>query len=614
MERKALIFDPTLLDKFPEQPGVYLMKDAKDQVLYIGKANQLKNRLKQYFIKGRDTRAMVPFLVQEIAYIDTIVVPSEKEALLLESTLIKRHQPKYNACLKDDKTFISLMINTSHSWPMLRLVRYKQMPKDKGLYFGPYTSAYAAREIFDLLNRLFPLRQCSDEELKRRTRPCLLYSIKRCVAPCVKKCTPIEYASLVQQTIQFLKGQDKKILNDLYERMHQASDQMEYEKASAILQTIRQIEHVIAKNSLVHQVTGKNTDVLALYREAEEVMLVQLKLREGKLIGSEHYEFSHILQTDEEIFSSFLLQHYLAQEKFPEEILFPSFLPPFPLVKEILCDQHSQKISFLFPQKGEKKALVDMAKENARAIFQQKKDHRELKEKMLLDLQETLKLNRYPRRIICFDTSHIAGSDPVACLIAFTDGIKDSKRTRFFRIKTAKYADDYGAMQEAIKRTLVKAKDQDDLPDLIIVDGGKGQLNAAASVLSELNIVSIDLIGLTKEEGRHDKGMTQEKIFLLGSHDPIHLNPRSNLLFFLQKIRDETHRQALLFHQKRRKKRLINSQLDEIQGIGPIKRKRLLRHFKSVENIRQATDEELKAIQGISKKDIQAIRQRIGGV
>jgi excinuclease ABC subunit C len=601
------MFDVKLLEQFPSQPGVYLMKDLDGKVIYVGKAKQLKSRIKQYFAKRGDGRAMVPFLIRQIAHIDTIVVPSEKEALLLENTLIKKHQPKFNAILKDDKTFISLMINIKHPWPMIRLTRSKEGAKNDGLYFGPYTSAYAARQTYELLTRLFPLRQCSDEELKRRTRPCLLYSIKRCIAPCVGKCTKEEYGTFVDGAIQFLKGQNKEILKSLYQQMKIASEQMEYERAAALLQTIRQIEHVTESRAHVVNISGKNSDALALYREAEEVMLIQLLFREGNLVGSQHYSFSNILEEEEELLSSFILQHYKHLEGLPEEILLPIPLKDADLIGEILTETHKKKITILSPQKGEKRALVNIAEQNAKALFEQEKNKAQQQEKLLLDLQEILKLNRYPKRIACFDTSNISGTDPVASMVAFVDAEVDKKHTRLFKIKTAQRSDDYGAMREVLTRHLTKAKEEDNLPDLIIVDGGKGQLNVALDVFKELDIASVDVIALAKEEGRHDKGMTAERVFLPEHHDPIHLNPRSNLLFLLQKIRDEAHRKAIGFHRKRREKRTFTSALDEIPGIGPTKRARLLTHFGSVEKIRLASPDELTQVKGITKKDIALI-------
>jgi excinuclease ABC subunit C len=597
-------FDPKQLDVFPLQPGVYLMKNASGRIIYVGKAKQLKNRLKQYFSSSGDTRPMVPLLTAQITHIDTIIVSSEKEALLLENTLIKRHLPKFNALLKDDKTFISLMINNRHRWPMIRLIRYKGKPKENGLYFGPYTNAFAARQTFELLTHLFPLRQCSDEELKRRTRPCLLYSIKRCIAPCVEKCTKEEYDGFVEGAIKFLKGQNKEIVKKLYDDMEEASAQMEYEKAADLLRTIRQIEHVIESHQIVVKAAAKDCDALAIYRQADEVILMQLLFREGNLIGSEHYSFSNVVEDDAELLESFILQHYKEQQTLPTEILLPFPLDRADLLSEILYDAHKKKIHIFTPQKGDKHALVDLAFQNAQATFQQEKNQQELKEKMLIDLQEKLKLNRYPKRIECFDASNISGSNLVACMVAFTDGEKDRKRTRLFKIKNINQSDDYGALHQVLSRRLIRAKDEDDLPDLIIIDGGKGQLNVALDVFKELDIATVDAISVAKEKGRHDKGMTEERIFLPHHKEPLHLHPRSPLLFLLQKIRDEAHRKAIGFQQLRRKKSSLASSLDEIPGIGEIKRKRLLRHFGSLARIHNATPDELSQIKGLTKKDI----------
>lgn len=605
-------FDPKQLEHYPMQPGVYLMKDQERTVIYVGKAKQLKTRLKNYFSKAvPDTRPMVPFLVREITFIDTIVVDSEKEALLLENTLIKKHQPKFNAFLKDDKSYISLMINHRHPYPMLRLVRYKGQPKEDGLYFGPYTSAYAARQTFELLTRLFPLRQCSDEELARRTRPCLLYDIKRCCAPCVQKCTQEDYAGYVKETIRFLKGQDKEIVQDLYAKMQSASENLEYEKAASLLNTIRYIEHVWQSGQRVVKAEGGDFDVLGLYREGKEVVLAQLSFREGNLIGSQPYSFSQTAQEDSVLLCSFILQHYTHGSLLADEILVPLTLDEAPLLTEILKEKLQKKVDFIAPRKGEKRALIALAEKNAKAFYYREKDEAARTETMLLDLQETLKLNRYPKRIICFDISHSAGKESVAALIAFTEGERDAKETRLYRIKTADPADEYGALREVLSRYLTRAKQADALPDLLIVDGGKGQLNVALDLFKEHAIATVDLIAVAKEEGRHDKGMTREKVFLVGHHDPIHLNPRSHLLLFLQRVRDATHRKAITFHRTRRKKALLRSDIETIPGIGPIKSKRLLKHFGSLKRIREASVEELRAVKGITAKDSAHLRRQV---
>lgn len=577
------------------------MKDISGTFLYIGKAKNLRARLKQYFGTG-DEREMIPYLMPQVEEIETIVALTEKDALLLENNLIKRHKPKYNVLLKDDKTFISLVV-TQHKWPMIKLVRHKSEQKKEGIYFGPYTNALAARQTYDLICKLFPLRQCSDSELMTRQRPCLLYDIKRCIAPCVNKCTETEYQAHVSSAINLLKGKDKEVLRELKFRMEEASEKLEYEKASALLQMIHQIEHVTEVQH-VDNPEAKNADVIGLYREADAIMIALLFFREGKLIGSEHFSFHLIASNDAEIIETFLLQHYTDKGQFPLEIIVSS-LPQADALTEILSERAQKKITLLSPQKGRKKDLLEMGFRNAKALFVREQDARSLKEKMLLDLQETLQLTRFPRRIECFDTSNIAGTDPVASLVAFVHGEKDKSRTRLFKIRGK--SDDYAAMREVLTRHFTKEKEKNDFCDLLIVDGGKGQLNIALEVLQDLSIATIDVIALTKEDARHDKGLTQEKIYLPHRKDPILINPRSPMLFLLQKIRDETHRQTITFHRKKRSERTLSSALDDIPGIGPAKKKKLLKHFGSVKAIREATAVEFSKVEGINKKDIETL-------
>ncbi len=603
-------FDLETLSQYPKEPGVYLMKSSSGKILYIGKAKDLRNRLRQYFAKSGDERAMIPFLTAEIASIDTIVLTNEKQAILLENTLIKKHQPKYNALLKDDKTFISLFINKQHKWPMLRIVRYKGKPKEKGLYFGPYPHAQAARETLDLLSRLFPLRQCSDEELKRRTRPCILYSIKRCVAPCVEKCNKEEYDLFVDGAIRFLRGQDKEIVKRLRTDMEKASANLEFERAAALFKTIQQIESILDSDQIVVKAAGKDTDVLAVYRHGYDAVLTQLLWREGKLIGAEHYDFLQIAEDESELLNSFILQHYQNQttDQLPREILLSHPIHHANALTEALEEIAKRKVEIIHPLKGEKKQLIEIGLKNAKTVYHQKKDQRDINEKLLIDLTETLKLTRYPQKIECFDTSNIAGSEHVASMVGFTDGVRDKKRTRLFHIRQAQAGDDYGAMREILMRRLSKAKEQEDLPDLIIVDGGKGQLHVAIDVLRDLDIASVDVVALAKESARHDKGLTKERVFLPHCDEPIVLDARSPLLFLLQRIRDEAHRMAIGFHRRSKKKSTFHSTLDDMPGIGPVKKERLLRHFGSVKRILIASEEELSKVTGITKRDIAAIR------
>lgn len=588
---------PPDLEKLPMEPGVYLMKNKREEILYIGKAKKLKARVKQYFVPGRDGRMMVPFLTSQVEKVETIVTFSEKEALLLENNLIKQHQPKYNVLLKDDKTFISLSIDPKQSWPMIRLVRNQRRPPEKGLHFGPYTSAFAARQTLNLMSRVFKLRQCSNRELASRTRPCLLYGIKRCLAPCVEICTAEEYQEEVSRAIDFLKGSDQKILKELKVARDEAAKRLEYERAGSLQKTIHQIEHVTQSRQSIVRSKGKDCDVFALYHEGKRHVIAQLMFREGRLTGADHFKFIEIASTDEELWESFLLQHYQIQRERPPEILLPIELKEKKVMEELLSAR------LVTPKRGEKAHLIALALKNAKALFTEAQSREEL----LLDLQETCALDSCPVRIECFDTSNISGTDLVACMVGFTDGRRDKERTRLFKIKGIDKPDDYGALREVLTRHYTKAKEKDDLPDLALIDGGKGQLNVALEVFKTLEIASVDVISLAKEEGRHDKGLNFEKIFVPHKKDPIYLSPRSSTLFILQKIRDEAHRVAITYHRKRRSKRLITSELENIPGIGPKKQKLLLTHFGSVKQLKEASREELEALKGLTKKDVETL-------
>lgn len=595
-------FDPNTLTLYPTQPGVYLMKDKSGKVLYIGKAKNLRARLKQYFGSNKDSREMVPYLMPQVEQIDSIVALTEKDALILENNLIKQHQPKYNVLLKDDKTFISLLI-TKHPWPMIRLFRFKGIPpKEAGAVFGPYTNALAARQTFDLLAKLFPLRQCSDTELANRTRPCLLYDIKRCLAPCVGKCTSEEYQVHVEGAKRLLKGQDKEILRELKKQMEDYANKLAFEKANDLLKTIHQIEHATQVQH-VENLEAKDTDVLAIYRRADTVLISQLIFRGGKIIGSEHFSFHMIVSEDEELLESFILQHYKSASSLPKEILTSCELPRYSALSEILTEIAQKKVTLLFPKKGKKYDLVEMGLRNAKALFEREQDARSLKEKMLLDLAETLHLSRFPRKIECFDTSNVSGSHPVAGLVCFIHGEKDKSRTRLFKIKGMDKADDYTAMKQVLLRHFTKEKEKGDFCDLLIVDGGKGQLGLALEVFETLGIASIDVIALTKENARHDKGLTQEKVYVPHREEPFLINPRSPLLFLLQKIRDEAHLAAIQYHRKKRSQAIFSSALDQLPGIGAVKKKKLLQHFGSVKALLASEKKALDLVKGLNEKD-----------
>lgn len=587
------------LQKYPVEPGVYLMKSKGGDILYIGKAKNLKARIKQYFIAGGDGRWIIPFLQEHVAEIDTVVTLTEKEALLLENTLIKKHKPRYNALLKDDKTYTALKVNTNHPWPMLSLIRYKGKLKKDAAYFGPYTSAHDARQTMDLLQKIFPMRQCTDQELIRRTRPCILYDMKRCSAPCVGLVSKEVYDSYVQSTLKFLQGQSKSVVDQLMQQMEEASLNLEFEKAGYLYQLVKSIEKTLQAQTVDKPTYGISADVLGIFREGDEVMISQLIFQEGRLNAYHHHSFTKILESDEELYESFILQNYIGKPILPKQILVPFLLENAPSIEEIL----ERKVSIRHPERGEKKALVEMAYKNAEASFHQRKDKRAMQENALLQMQEKFHLKRYPERIECLDTSHLSGGEAVSAIICFREGKPDKEYYRRYKLKNVEKSDDYGALREVLIRRYSKG----DLPDLLIVDGGKGHLNVALKVFAELNIVSVDLIGVAKEEGRHDKGATQEKVFLPSLKDPVHLSSYAPALFLLQRIRDEAHRFAISYQKKRRSLTLVRSELKDIPGIGPAKQKALLQHFGSVKKIREAKEEELLQVKGISKANIEMI-------
>jgi excinuclease ABC subunit C len=591
-----MIFDIHQLKRFPASPGVYMMKNTAGKILYVGKAKNLRSRVKQYFAAGGDGREMVPFLTAQVAEIDTIVVTSEKEALILENNLIKKHRPKYNALLKDDKTYFSLVINHKHRWPMVRVARFKGKPPPGNLYFGPYTYGHAARQTLELLRSLFPLRQCSDRELESRTRPCILYDMKRCIAPCVEKCTKEEYGALVKTVVEFLRGKEVGIRKELKAQMEQAVEALEFEKADQIYQTLRYIERTLEKQR-VEKAGTADLDVIGIFRQADSVVVAQLFFREGKLIGSNDHLFMHNAQDDEELLTSFLLQQYGDQkEELPDEIILP--LEVSKTVESLL------NVKLNAAKKGNKRALLEMARANAEAKFQRKAD---IQEQTLLAMEETLRLTNYPERIECFDNSNIAGTEPVSAMVVFMEGEKEPKSYRKYKIKTAAPSDDYGMLKEVLTRRYRKAKEEDNLPDLLIIDGGKGHLNLALEVLSSLDVSTVDVVGVAKEEGRHDRGMTAEQIFLRGEKEPLILKANSPVLFLLQKIRDEAHRFAINFQRLRRGKKSMASALDALPGIGPVKKKRLLRRFGSLKRILEASEDEWREVKGITKKDIDTL-------
>lgn len=604
-------FNITDLHLYPTKSGVYLMKDESGSMLYIGKAKNLRKRIQQYFTPARENRIMIPYLVKKISSIDFIVTLSEKEAFILENSLIKKYQPKYNILLKDDKTFLSITINVNHTWPYPRLMRYKGTPPRDVLSFGPYISAARARRTLEFIQTLFPLRQCSDNELARRKRPCILYDMNRCIAPCVGKCTAQEYKLLVNEVIQLLQGKNKKIITALYAEMKKESDTLHFEKAKSILEKIQDLEYLAQNQSSIIYPSISNSDVIGISREGSQALITQFSVRNESLIHFQYYTFPDVITSNSELLKNFILQHYESHSDPPKEILLPEKVSDDKILQEVLKERQRRTITLTYPKQGVKYNLIAMAKQNARAMHEQVHERMQRLESILLDLEEKLFLNQCPLHIECFDTSHTQGSFIVAARVTYIDGKYDKKRTRLYQIKAAQKGDDYSALREVLTRRLIRAEETGDFPDLILIDGGRGHLNIGLQVLQDLNIAAVDMISMAKDLSKHTKGLTQEKIFLRKQKDPLILPLHSPSLFLLQSIRDTAHRVAIQYHRKKRVTHMKQTVLSTIPGIGRKKIQQILSYFGSIKNLQEASQEELAKVPKLTKKDRQVLWQFI---
>jgi excinuclease ABC subunit C len=539
---------------FPRSPGVYLMKEADGKVLYIGKANDLRKRVSSYLKKEEKSRYQVAFLMKRVADIDFMVTDSEKEALLLENNLIKKYHPRYNLQLRDDKSYLSLKLSVKDQFPRIYVTRpNKKDKKDGAVYFGPYTSASAARETVEFLEKQFRLRTCSDAEFANRVRPCLQYQIHRCDAPCVGLIDQARYQEVVEQVKFFLQGKKKDLLKTLEREMQEQSTREEFEKAAQARDLIASIKETLEKQK-VDRHSFISQDAIGFHREGEQISFCVLMIREGKVWESRLFHLKG-LGEDDEVLESFLAQFYKEDRFTPDEILVPlSFSSPDTL-GEIL-----DGVKILNPKKGDRSDLIDLAARNAREGFSRRSKKEEETREVLGKLQEILHLQNFPRRMEGFDISNISGQQAVGSLVAFVDGLPFKDGYRRFKIKTVHQPDDFSMMKEVLKRRLLRINDAEEnskweKPNLMVIDGGKGQLNAVLAVLAELNVTGIDLISLAKER----EGENQDKVFLPGRKNPVLLGRHSNLLHLLMRLRDEAHRFAITYHKKLRSKAFLPS-------------------------------------------------------
>jgi excinuclease ABC subunit C len=606
------------LRNLPDEPGVYMMKDARGRIIYIGKAVSLSNRVNSYFQKGAKGEK-TEIMARQIVDLETIVTHTELEALVLESNLIKKHHPRYNIILRDDKNYPYLRFDIKAEYPRLEVVR--RLKKDGALYYGPYVPAGGMWETLALIRRTFPIAPCKIEfKTDRPGRPCVQFQIGRCTAPCAGTADKTQYQDVVSQVRLFLEGKNRDLLDLLKQRMEGASENTEYERAAELRDRISKIEGALEKQKIISS-GFENQDVIGAAFEAGRADIQALFIRNGMLLGRKDFYFDDVRgMTEEEVLDDFLRQFYSKEMIVPQEVLLPFEIIARATFENWLTEKRDAKVEVLVPQRGRKRELVQMATENAAQSLREHLLSRKSKERILMRLQEELGLRNLPRRIEAFDISTIQGTESVASMVSFENNMPDKRNYKKFKIRTVTGQDDFASMAEVIRRRYTKTKEEGMLPDLVLIDGGKGQLNAALDVLKELDIArrnplpqgedkgegirhEPDVIGLAKaRSGEEGSEREFERVFLPGVEEPIILEPTSATTHLVARVRDEAHRFAISYHRKLREKRAVRSELDDVPGIGEARKKALLRHFGSVEKIRQAAIEELMAVRGMSKK------------
>ena len=588
--------------------GVYLMYDDGGRVIYVGKARNLRARIRQY-VRGDDKRAQIRFLMQRAVRLETMLTDTEKEALILENTLIKKHKPRYNINLRDDKTYVSLRIDLNEEFPAIRVVR--RVKRDKALYFGPYASAGALKQTLKEIQRIFPLRRHPWAQCRRRERPCLFYQIGQCSAPCHDKISREDYRAHVQGVIKFLSGRQGEVVELLRQRMYAASASMEFEEAARLRDQISAIEQTLQQQKVVSS-DGADMDVVGMAPREGEVELCMLCVRGGRLVSRRTFALRW-LQAEDELLLEFLQQYYSRDTVIPPALLLPLWPHSHAVLQQWLEDRRGARVSLYVPQRGERRELVLLAQRNALEHARERGDQREARTAVLEQLRMALNLRRLPERMECYDISNTQGEHSVASMVVTTNGEADKDEYRHFRIKSVTGADDYASMQEVLRRRLQRGISEDNLPDMVLLDGGKGQLSAAEQVFAELGLEQdIDLVSIAKSRVKrnvrgHAVERSEERFFRPGRKNPVILRAGSAPLFMLERLRDEAHRFAITHHRKLRHKAGLESALEQIDGIGPKRRVKLLRHFGSVARIKKAGLEELRQLAWLPETAAQAV-------
>jgi len=590
------------LTRLPAAPGVYIFKDARHEVIYVGKAKSLRPRVRSYFRQSGDTRIFYECLVSRIADFDFVVTGSEKEALILENNLIKQFQPRYNIRLRDEKTYISLKIDLNAPFPRIQFPKkagsraeVEQRKRERGvLYFGPYSSAKSARETVRFVNSVFPIRKCSDTVFGKRARPCLHAQMGNCMGPCSGEVDEGAYREMLHDAILFLQGKNDEALRALRAKMKAAADAREYELAATLRDRVGAIERTIEKQRITSD-RAVDRDVFGMFREGGRVAFQAMFVRHGRLEDVAVHEFDAHGLPDAELLAEFLGRFYGQMRFTPPEVLVPVEPTGRETLQEWLNELRGRRVAISVPRRGSRRELIGMANRNARSSFEARHTSRKRAKLLLGSVRKMLELRNVPVRIECFDISNLRGKTAVGSLVGFTDAAPDKARYRRFRIKTVAGQDDFAMLREVLRR---RYRGKEDLPDLILVDGGAGQVSAVLDVLREFGIEEADLVGIAKA---HRKGEI-ERFFKPGRREPIVLPSDSGELLLLERVRDEAHRFAITYHKKLRERGFLHSPLEDIPGLGPKRIAALRKHFGSLKAIESAMPEQLAEVENISAR------------
>lgn len=594
--------------KVPSSPGCYIMRDEKDRVIYVGKAVNLRSRVRNY-LNDTDSRYTVKFLMKRVAHIDFLVTTNEKEAVLLENSLIKQHKPRYNIQWKDDKSYVSIKVNVRHEWPRVTVTR--NLRKDGSRYFGPYSSAAAVRHSVKQIQRMFPLRLCSDSVLRSRTRPCLYYQMKQCSAPCVNYIDQDSYRTMVDQVCMMLEGRNDDLEKALLAQIEEHAARLEFEQAAQVRDRLYDLRRTLEHQRTVRHDRDKDQDVWGYYAEGRFTELQVLFFRSGKMTGGRSFSFNQREMPLEEVLGSFLLQYYGESSVIPAEVLLPISLESSETLAEIFSEKRGGTVRVHWPQRGEKRALTEMAAKNAKTNFDEKRLAEQAQRDVMTRLRAELKLKKEPYRIECFDISTIQGAQPVGSMVTFEGGAPNKSRYRRFAIKRVEGQDDFAMMREMLLRRFKRAVEEQDLPDLVLIDGGKGQLNVALTVFKDLAIEDLEAVGVAKSRALENGGHSPERFFLPGIKDPIILPQNSPVVHFVARVRDEAHRFAVTYHRHKRTRAALATPLLQVPGIGAKRARTLLNKLGSMARIRAASTEEIAAVPGFNQKLAEMVKHHL---